>query len=257
MRPFTLLLSGTFACCATAQVINGSFENAGAFDLSGWTWQCTTPEPVMPGAPGAGDFGVRKPFSNTQGCFFEHLTQHITSATWGEVFTLSGWVMREDGAFTTSPGLYFAEDSMGIVIFRNGITTDDTTWTWLQVADTVYPDAFSTPMILLHTGLTGGPGFGWSRFDGIELHDSLTTAIDDAPPFEPPFHLEGDRLFVHVGARAIDAVDLFDLTGRTLPVRAQRAGATLQITLPPLTRGIYLARIASPDGQAVLRFARR
>lgn len=238
-------------------MINGSFENAGAFDLSGWTWQCTTPEPVMPGAPGAGDYGVRKPFSNTQGCFFEHLTQYIASATWGEVFTLSGWVMREDGAFSTSPGLYFAEDSLGIVVFKNGITTDDTTWTWLQVTDTVYPDAFSTPMVLLHTGLTGGPGFGWSRFDGIALHDSLTTAIDEGPSVDLPFRREGDRLFVHVGDRTVRSVHLFDLTGRELTASAHRAGGTLEIRLPPLRSGIYLARISSRDGGAVLRFAER
>ena len=239
---------------ANAQIINGSFESAGAFDLTGWTWQCTTPEPVMPGAPGCGDYAVRKPFSNTQGCLFEHMTQYITTAVWGDVFTLSGWVMRETGPFSATPGLYFATDSLGIVLLNNGVTTSNATWTWLQVTDTVYPSALTSPMILLYTGLVGGPAFGWSHFDGIDVQNAVVSVMDPGSAQELPWRVDAGHLYVHVGDRTVHEAVLLDATGRTLPARMERSGTTLVVDLATLSQGLHLLRVFTSEGVAVLRF---
>lgn len=254
MRTIVALLSPALSIALYAQVQNGSFENAGAFDPTGWTWQCTPPGPVMPGAPGCGDYAARKPFSNTQGCLFEHMTQYITTATWGDVFTLSGWVMRESGPFSAAPGLYFASDSLGVVVLKNGITTSNTTWTWLQVTDTVYPSALTSPMVLLHTGLVGGPGFGWSRFDGIELQNAITSGLDDASRPALPWRIDADHLHVHVADRTVHETMLLDAAGRILPVRMERTGTTLVVDLAGLDHGLHLLRVQTPEEVAVLRF---
>ena len=257
MRDITLLLFALTTSVSSAQIINGSFESAGMFDTTGWAWQCTDPEAVMPGAPGAGDFAIRKPFSNTQGCFYENLTQEITGVTPGDIYTLSGWVMQESGFFSAQPGLYFAEENGGVFSLQNGITTSNNTWTWLQVTDTLFLTAGVTHQVVLHTGMVGGPAFGWSRFDGIDLEKSIATGLGSHGRIDLPYYLDAANgtLTIHVGNSSRIDQSLFDVAGSVLPFRGTRSGSSLMIDLRGLGAGIYFARITSPDGEGVIRFA--
>jgi hypothetical protein len=244
---------------ATAQLTNPSFELVGIPGVPGWEWTCATPGLVNNAAPSSGSWHATKEAGQTQGCFPSHLFQRIPGYANGAVVTLAGWVRCDStppclGAYiglgTVNNGLFQLEENTG---------TMSSAWTWVSITDTVQYGAGDTAIVVLNAGLIGGPVNPTpGHFDGLELQLATAIEANDADVFHHRYDAENARLSVSCGSAALFRLQLFDATGRELPVRwihRDRSQATVDAS--DLRTGLYLVRVATATNERVLRFVRR
>lgn len=247
------------ASSTSAQLQNGSFEDSlGNADLDHWQWYCNM-QSAPSTAPSSGNWCALVAAGNVKGCFPGIYFQTIPSINDGEVYTLSGWCRTVSGPFQPDIGLFIGRrDTSGFVTSQNGITTNDTSWTWLSVTDTFHLGALDTATVILNAGTLGGPAYAQAEFDGIVLEAVGAEAIDD-PSTEPVAHLydpQTQTLFIHAVNGALDPIAVYDMTGRRTKVPIHRSsGGTTEADVSSLPTGVYFVQLGITT--AVVRFVKR
>lgn len=251
MRVALLLALPALAVHAHAQLTNASFEQG----LTAWEWTCADPELLADGAPGAGDQHASKEMGQTQGCFPSYLFQRLSGVQNGDMLTIGGWV-RTPGDFvpvypqfglgTINNGVIHAEESMGTSWYE---------WTYLEITDTVELQSGDTAIILLSSGLIGGPATqNPGYFDGFTV--SIAMNMLEGSNARPTMLMDraSNSLFASMGSAMLLEARLFDLMGRHLPSRGNVRSTTARIDLNGLPNGIYLVALRTADGERVVRF---
>jgi hypothetical protein len=165
MKTLLFFVISLVSCASFSQVLNGSFENGSAPDLSHWGWTCGIQSDNS--APsGGGNWCIKVSGGNTQSCFPGYAYQEFPTITSGQTYLLSGWAYA-----LTSPtvGIYFGKESYGVITLLAGSTTSSTSWTQLSVQSNFTLFAVDTAVVVLFGGLTGGPIQGYGYFDLIDL----------------------------------------------------------------------------------------
>ncbi|MCB9169517.1 MAG: T9SS type A sorting domain-containing protein [Flavobacteriales bacterium] len=252
------LLGCLLPMTAGAQLINESFETSnGDPDLTGWEYFCNAPTSLPGGAPGAGQWHARKNWSETQGCLSGQLFQRLPGVIDGDVLTLSGWVRVEPGAAIVNAGLRFGRRNGPIFEMQDPVQTNDTSWVYLSLTDTVLLGLGDTALAVLDPGLIGGPLFGYTDFDGLSLivgtpEGIATNSVRDLPSHFDPV---SDVLSISVGGAKVLAVAVLDAMGRpVLNTAARTSAGTLTLSCAALPAGAYVVRIATDTGCGLVRF---
>lgn len=256
MRSFLLIPSLLSLVTGTAQLVNGSFEQAGAPSLEGWEWTCEDPGQPNTAAPGSGSWCMTKLPGHAKGCFPNYAYQRLPGLLNGQLLSLSGWVRCSDevvclggyiGLGTLSNGMIIADDLAGSM---------DPAWTFISITDTVEMQAGDTTVVLLSSGFIGGPiSPDAGYFDGITLE--LNTGLTDHQNADVASYFDAmaNVLFLSSGNSPLRTVALFDLTGRTLPYRSERINArSFRIDLSAMPTGIYFAAANTDLGAKTIRF---
>lgn len=258
MRSLLLALLITCISSASAQLINGSFEDGqGNFDVSGWTSTC----PMIPGpaAPGFGAFGAMVNHSNAGCSGWSRATYLVPTIADGETWTLSGWC----GVFTWpffSPQVGFGlgwKDAGGVPHFFTAPVTNNGSYTYLQVTNTFALAPGDTAFVELDPGTAGG-GSGnqlFAMYDGLEL-SSLSTGITDVTSL-PPLHIHPnpvvDRLWVAVDDVVMD-VQVVAADGSVSRPSVVDHGNTLEVDVTGRAPGVQMLLVRTASGLRTARF---
>lgn len=255
MKHATHLLSLFFITPASAQLLNASFENVVGGDLSYWDHSCIA-QSVAGGAPSSGNWCAEVEASNPQGCFPGWLYQVVPSVYDGMPFFLGGWCRNTDGLWMPAIGVDMGVMSAGGVItpMNIGPTTTDTTWTWLQVLDTMELDPNEQAVVLCNPGFVGGPAFALPRFDGIMFFETFPFSSNDGPVLNHYLDVANGSLHIASSNGNLFGVRLLDMLGRTLPTVTEFAGRTsLRVDLRALPTGVYFAVVRTDRGEKTVR----
>ena len=91
MKELAALFALALSLPSSAQLVNGSFESDGQWDLTGWTAPCQNAF-FGGGQTGNGDYSLALPHGETNGsCYASTAYQLVPSISNGSVWTLSGW----------------------------------------------------------------------------------------------------------------------------------------------------------------------
>lgn len=240
---------------ASAQLVNGSFEDSNGFTVAGWEWTCDPPTAITDVPPGSGSWSAGKAMGNTQGCWPSYLFQRIPFAPDGSVWTLSGWVHSDTLGTPAFARMGFSSLSNGSFTFQSQIGATAYYWSYVSINDTVHSSATDTAVVLLTAGTIGGPGSGAGWFDGITLTPVTTTGLlEPAVALHTLLDAEGS-LHVNAGDQRILHVQLIDHMGR-LPRTSWHALNATDVVLATstLSAGVYTVRVETSAGQAATRF---
>ncbi|HMC96835.1 MAG TPA: T9SS type A sorting domain-containing protein [Flavobacteriales bacterium] len=247
LSAFPLLI----AAPACAQLVNGSFENNGAFSLEGWEWTCGTPPGGNDVPPGGGQWSVRKDLGDPD-CSPSYLYQRIPFAQPGDHWTVSGWVRVDEVGWDALPRLGLASVNNGTFTTQSWIGSPALVWNFCWITDTVHATATDTAVVLLTCG-TGFLGAGW--FDGIELEPLTPTGISE-PAHVHSYLDEEEVLHLSAGDRPIRGVRLFDAAGRALDRDVQNGPGSMALVTNGLKSGVYLVQLITDAGPATTRFVK-
>jgi len=262
MRTTILLLLLLLFTRASAQLVNGSFEDAlGAYSDSGWVATCS----VMPGpgAPGYGSTSILVPHSNSQGCGWSRLYQLVPAIGDGETWTLTGWVANFTWFFTDPySGIRFGvKDAQGNLAFNTAALQNTGSWTFLSVTNTFTLAPGDTVFVECDPGAVSGMGSNavFAMFDGLEL-TSLSTGVADASTRDA-VHLfpnpADDVLWAATDAPVLEA-RVITAAGQVRSVDVQGgASGTWQVNVDELAAGAHVLWLRTPGGVRTARFVKR
>ncbi|MBK6541115.1 MAG: hypothetical protein IPG10_07515 [Flavobacteriales bacterium] len=264
-RPLLLAMAVLIGLLGTAQVYNGSFENAANDpDLSGWTPVCPCSDPQssldVPGGTGiwSVDVTAEDPFDNQCLCVVTYdLVQDIPWLTPGSS-TLSYWTKGHggNGPPATVKVAYYSMGSAPSLTTPWGEGDYDTVWTYHEDPfywDGVFPSSDSL-FVLIAAGAASG-GALHANFDAIEII-SLSTAIGVGLPTERPAFRPNpvqDRIWIDLHEPP-SSVELIDALGRTTPLGFIHAAGTLEVDLNSAAPGMCMLLLRSGDGMRIVRF---
>lgn len=240
---------------ASAQLVNGSFEDSNGFTLYGWEWTCDPPTAITDVPPGSGNWSVGKAMGNTQGCWPSYVFQRIPFAPDGSVWTLSGWVHSDTLGTPAFARMGFSSLNNGSFTFQSQIGASAYYWSYVSINDTVHSSATDTAVVLLTAGTIGGPGFGAGWFDGITLAPLTTTGVHEPAVTLHTLLDQDGSLHLSAGDQRILHVQLIDHTGRLLRTHMHAVGAAdVVLATSALSAGIYTVRVETSAGQTATRF---
>ena len=257
MRHTTTLLLGLFSCFASqAQLTNGSFEQNGAFSTDGWTATCHEPGAGTGGSPGGGSWHASLAPGHFKGCFPNYLYQTIPDAQNGARYLLGAWVRCNGeepcmggyiGIGRTNDGIIEVDDLAG------GQFND---WTFIEIVDTVEVDDGEDAVVVLSAGAIGGPALLVpAYFDDLQLDLAMAVPASASTNIQHYMDLEQRTLFISAGQEPITDMQLFDLTGRRLPITLERTSATtVKLDLNGKPSGAYFAQVRTKAVQRTIRF---
>ena len=237
-------------------LLNESFENALGGDLSYWEHGCIAQSAADP-APSSGSWCVEVEASNPQGCLPGMLYQVVPSGYNGMPFFLGGWCRNTAGPWAPTIGIDIGVMSAGGVItpMDLGLSTTDTTWTWLSTNDTLHLAVGEQAVMICNPGSVGGPGFALPRFDGIQFFETFPFGVNDGPALTNSFDLANGILSVNCTNANITGVLLIDITGRALRSNTQGIGShTVRVDPGTLLTGVYIASVRSDHGEKAISF---
>ena len=260
MKTLNSILLLLFATQATAQLTNGSFEDANGYTFTGWEWTCAPPQ-ALPDAPtNGGDWCAAKEPGQTQGCFPSFLFQRVQGAQDGELRTLSGWVRCVDDANNFCLGAYlgFGTLNNGAFTLEEQVGGMDSMWTFVTITDTLELGSGDTAVVVLTSGIIGGPiSPSGGRFDDLDLSlaQGLTEARNDGILWTMD---EAAGVLQVRGDGSIRSVLLYDVSGKSIPATAKHVqGGDVLLSLHQFSKGLYLANVSTSKGQYAFRFAVR
>ncbi len=249
--PFLLMIS--LSSLLYAQLQNPSFEENGQASLDGWLYYyCDYAGSENDAAPNAGQWCVKMQPGQTQGCYPGYFYQILPTVTNGQVFQLDGWARVDiDG---TVVGIYLGKkDAEGAIHLFEGDTTSSENWTLLSVVDTFILEPGDDAVVVINSGLVGGPigPAHSSYFD--DLHLGLMTSIDETYFDELkifPNPVIDSRLFIELDPIKIpvDDLSIFDITGRLI---FKHAGYLKSINVSDWNAGIYCIKLKSGEKEIV------
>lgn len=248
---FTIAL----ATQASAQLINGSFEQNGVQNFMGWEWTCEDPLAWNEAPAGAGQWSVSKESGHAKGCFPNHLFQRLSGVQDGDLLTISGWVRCDDDVICL--GAYFGLGTInnGTFQLEENVGTNQFPWTYLTITDTVELAAGDTSILVLNAGFIGGPiNPNPGHFDGFAVAPALS--IDVAARTSAHIRQDAGMLYVSCGEERLLATNVMDLTGRNVGADIVRTGpSSCQFSTSHLPTGTYFVSVRTPTGERASRFA--
>lgn len=243
---------------AEAQVVNGSFEQAGQFSLAGWEWSCSDPAPVSGGAPAAGDWAVSKEAGQTQGCFPSYLYQRLPGFSDGELVQLAAWLRCDGGPACLGAFMGLGRINNGVVELEENTGASDTSWTYVMFSDTVELGTGDTLVLVLNSGMIGGPVQpGMGQFDDVSI--TLAQGLNEAD-VPVVFHYPEpatDVLRVRVDRDDVRGVRMFDAQGRLVQRVTVNCGRLLTLDVARLAAGPHVAVVELADGLVPFRFIKQ
>ncbi|MFT5164837.1 MAG: hypothetical protein ACI8P3_000060 [Saprospiraceae bacterium] len=177
---YFIILSAFISASAYTQINNPSFEENGNPSLESWSGLCNLATSENEGAPNSGDWSLNLQAGNTQGCFPSEYYQVLPNINSGDHLVLTGW-MKSSGLILARIGLGTI-DAEGQVTSLSIDTTSGTVWIQGTVETDIVFGAGDAAVVILNSGLTGGPTGGpdyYGLYDGLEL--SVTTGIAEKP----------------------------------------------------------------------------
>lgn len=250
LSAFTIAL----ATQASAQLINGSFEQNGVQNFMGWEWTCEDPLAWNEAPAGAGQWSVSKESGHAKGCFPNHLYQRLNGVQDGDMLTISGWVRCDDDVICL--GAYFGLGTVnnGNFQLEENVGTNQFPWTYLTITDTVDLAAGDTSILVLNAGFIGGPiNPNPGHFDGFAVTPAL--GIDVATRTSAHIRQDAGMLYVSCGEERLLVANVMDLTGRNVGADIVRTGpSSCQFSTSGLPTGTYFVRTQTRMGERASRF---
>lgn len=246
-----LLSSGT-----SAQLVNGSFESNGFFDLTGWTSLCNNA--FMGIGYYEGDYCVAVPHGEANGCVPGDLIQYVPAIQDGETWNLSGWCMNLN-YMQSNPDIGFR---MGIKLADGTMTyftagvINSANWYNLSFSNDFNMAPGDTAFVMCEGGFVSGNGnTNFAQFDAVEL-ELLSTGVDerrdDKLRCRP--NPARDRLWIDVPERP-EQLSVVDVTGREHAVGTfHHNGASLEVDVSSIPPGPCVMLLRSTSGVRTVRF---
>ncbi|MEO8591216.1 MAG: hypothetical protein ABI432_17690 [Flavobacteriales bacterium] len=235
MRQFdkALFILASFSCAsASAQIINGSFEQDGAPSLAGWEWTCAEPGLPNEAAPSCGEWCATKGPGEAKGCFPSYIFQRLPDVVDGETLTLSGWIRCSDNASCVGGFMGLARLNSGVITTADMIGSSAPWWGPVSITQTAQLGPGDTAIVALYGGFVGGPTFpAPSFFDGIVV-EIITGIGQEERSASPLFQLAPDGRHIAVHASANDLVLLHDMVGRLLHQSRGSSSGLSMVDLP-------------------------
>lgn len=259
IRNPTLLVGALVNCLPlAAQVVNGSFEQAGQFSLAGWEWTCSTPAPVVGGAPAAGDWAVSKEAGQTQGCFPSYLYQRLPGYANGQVLDMGAWLRCDGGPACLGAFMGLGRINGGAIGLEENTGTSDTSWTYVMFSDTVELGTGDTLLLVFNSGMIGGPiQPGTGQFDDVSI--SVAQGLEETSR-PVVFHYPEpatDVLRVSVDRGDVRGVRILDAQGRLVQRVPVTGGRLLTLDVAQLAAGPHVAVVELADGVVPFRFIKQ
>lgn len=236
-----------------AQIINGSFEQAGAASLAGWEWTCEDPGQVNEAPPGAGSWHATKEASQAKGCFANYLYQRLSGVQDGDMLSISGWVRCDDDVNCLGANFGLGTINTGYIFLEETVGSNQWTWQYLTISDTVELAPGDTSILVLNAGFIGGPfAPAPGHFDGFSVEHVLSVGDENGPLLV--HYREGTNFYVASSSARILGLRLLDLTGRAITDYIERNMNTYRISLEGLGTGVYFAAVRTDRGDKAIRF---
>ncbi len=258
MKNALLLLLFTFCThFLFAQLLNPGFEDDTGGSLEHWINPCGEAEAVNEAPADGGQWSLRLPPGNTQGCYPRQMYQAITGAVAGEAITLSCWAKSEMNLQARlSLGVFNNYDQPEVLVSDTTTSTE-----WIQLSLSFTPDEVQVGaglVVILEGGITGGPAGNniASNFDEIEVQ-LMTTRVNDISSKDiqlaPNPVTTGQALqFIYPDEMELANLMLFSADGHLL--RCDR-GRVTAINVDDLAAGVYFCQLE--DLQSGRRFIGR
>ena len=236
-----------------AQLQNPSFEENGQASLEGWLdYYCDYATSENDASPNGGEWCVKMQPGQSQGCFPGFFYQFLPNVSDGQIFQLNGWAKVDENG--TLVGIFLGKkDAEGTIHLFEGDTTSSEVWTMLSVTDTFELEPGDDAIVVINSGLVGGP-IGPSHssyFDDLQL--DLVTSIDEAyfadlkifpnPVINSDVFIELDPTKI-----PIDEMSIFDISGKLV---FKRSGYAKSINVSDWSAGIYLLNLKSGGKEIV------
>ncbi len=261
----TLLRTGAFVILLSqapmplkAQVVNGSFEQAGQFSLAGWEWTCSDPMAVSGGAPAAGDWAVSKEAGQTQGCFPSYLFQRLTGFSNGQIIDMAAWLRCDGGPACLGAYMGLGRINNGVIELEEGTGAIGTAWTYVMFSDTVELGTGDTLLLVFNSGLIGGPiQPGSGQFDDVSI--TLAQGLEDLHAATVRHYPDPvtDMLYLHVDHGRVRQVRIHDAQGRMLRSTTIAEGSMWSMAVGDLSAGSYFVVVDLAEGLRSFRFIKR
>lgn len=253
MKRMLLLAALCGAHRATGQLVNGSFEQG----LAGWEWTCGAPMLWPGGAPGAGEQHASKEMGQTQGCILSFLFQRLSGVQHGDLLTIGGWVRAPGDFMPVNPQFGLGAIRDGIIHREEAVGASWPEWTYWEISDTVELQEGDTAILVLSSGLIGGPAIeSPGFFDGFAVSFALATRDSGALRSTLAWRREGDGLILSLRQCIVLEARILDLAGRQLCMPPVASWAsTARIGLGGLPAGAYILALSTSEGAHALRFA--
>jgi len=243
-------MSMTFA---NAQLQNPSFEENGQGSLDGWLdYFCDFATSENDASPNGGEWCVKMQPGQTQGCYPGYFYQFVPNVTNGQIFQLDGWAKVDPNGPVV--GIYLGrKDAEGTIHLLGGDTTSSETWTMLSVVDTFDLEPGDDAVVVINSGLVGGPvGPSLSSYFD-DLHLDLVTSIDDVyfsdlkifpnPAVNSSVFIELDPI-----KTPIDEMLIFDALGKLV---FRKSGYVNSINVESWSAGVYCLKLKSGEKKIV------
>ncbi|MCB0705191.1 MAG: T9SS type A sorting domain-containing protein [Saprospiraceae bacterium] len=245
MKIILLVISLLVSPAAYSQVLNGSFENGSASDLSFWEWTCGA-DSLNIAPPGGGNWCIRVSGGNFKSCFPSYTYQKIPLITSGQTYLLSGWAYAES---SPTAGIYFGVINNGIISLQAGDTTSSAEWSQLSVESDFALAAGDTAVVVLFSGTTGGPLQGYGYFDLIDLQ--LVTSINSKERKQSltisPNPFSTQTTFYSNNILKEATLTICNSYGQTIKQVKNISGQIISFNRDNLPSGLYLIQLAE-DG---------
>lgn len=247
-------------CCSVrlqAQLQNPSFEQTGQPSLESWLdYLCDYATSENDAPPGGGQWCLKMQPGQTQGCFPGYFYQALPTVTNDQVFQLEGWAKVDVEG--TLVGIYLGrKDATGMIHLLGGDTTSSESWMMLSVQDTFELETGDSAVVVINSGLVGGPigPTHSSYFD--DLHLDMVTSIaenyfEDLQLFPNP--VAGSHLYIQADSskNSIDDISVFDVSGKLV---FKHPGYVNAVNVSAWSAGIYCIKLRSGAKEIVKKIA--
>lgn len=266
MKTTLSLLLGAYASMASAQLVNGGFEDG----LNGWQEFLSYPDgmtgpiALIADVPsGGGVHSLAVPMPTEEVATVHQVFQPLPPIPTGTSVLISGWMRSGfSGPWYASPSIALCTcDSNGFAtpIAPPLVHQGGSAWAYEQgsvMVSSAPPDG-SVHCIGLDSGLNPTQLQQTALFDQIFMQlDPSTGPPDLAFPDQPGFRPNPatDKLWVDLPDAPI-SVTAIDATGRTHALQNfQHRDRTLELDVSTLPSGVNMVRILLPSGNLTIRF---
>lgn len=226
---------------ASAQIVNGSFEDASGFTIYGWSGEISTTlptvggtVPINEGAPGWGSWSAAPSASQSYNYWMD---QQVPQLTPGDIYALSFWAK--------CPHQYF----MCACVYLNGsnnpaVCTNEPVWTQVTITDTV-PNTgiLGIRLKTRSTGSTGHQNPTPAYIDGVSLQVVGHVEVQEQEFALDAIIFDADSRLLRVQSlQEIQGLRISDTSGRTVQQFGRVLGGQVTILqVNPLPAGVYIA----------------
>lgn len=249
-------LLALFICLSSSafcQFENGSFEIDGDPILEPWIDQCGHGNSFMDASPQGGDWCLQLIFGNTQGCYPAYFYQVLPDIQTGTFLKIRGEA-RTVIANTPASMFIGKMDLEGQITTLFSDTTTSPEWEELIVEGEIELLPGETAVIVLQSGLTGGPAGldHYAFFDDIEILEPSTTSTNVVSNFPeilfPNPVSETLPIWTKDGTASITGLTLFTATGKELfRMQYQNPQSRMELYLAEFAPGPYFLLLYSED----------